>query len=109
MVERRFSELGVKFIVQGQENKGLALQHLANELALEKKDVGYMGDDYPDLSALNIAGFFASVPNAPSLVQEAASFVTTKPGGQGAVRELCESLLEAQGLNALALCSGEDV
>ena len=82
MVERRFSELGVKFIIQGQENKGLALQHLANELALEKKDVGYMGDDYPDLSALNIAGFFASVPNAPSLVQEAACFVTTKSGGK---------------------------
>ena len=109
MVERRFSELGVKFIIQGQENKGLALQHLANELALEKKDVGYMGDDYPDLSVLNIAGFFASVPNAPSLVQEAACFVTTKPGGQGAVRELCESLLEARGLNALALCNGDDV
>ncbi len=109
MVERRFSELGVDFVIQGREDKGQALQNLMNELALEKKDVGYMGDDFPDLTALDIAGFFASVPNAPSQVQEAASFVTLKSGGQGAVRELCEFLLEAQGFDALALFRGDTV
>ena len=109
MVERRFSELGVDFVIQGREDKGQALQNLMNELALEKKDVGYMGDDFPDLTALDIAGFFASVPNAPSKVQEAASFVTLKSGGQGAVRELCEFLLEAQGFDALALFRGDTV
>jgi 3-deoxy-D-manno-octulosonate 8-phosphate phosphatase (KDO 8-P phosphatase) len=109
MVERRFSELGVDFVIQGREDKGQALQNLMNELALEKKDVGYMGDDFPDLTALDIAGFFASVPNAPAQVQEAASFVTLKSGGQGAVRELCEFLLEAQGFDALALFRGDTV
>ena len=109
MVEKRFSELGVDFVIQGREDKGQALENLANELALKKKDIGYMGDDFPDLSALRISGFFATVPNAPSQVQEAASFVTNKSGGQGAVRELCEFLLEAQGFDPLALYRGDSV
>jgi 3-deoxy-D-manno-octulosonate 8-phosphate phosphatase (KDO 8-P phosphatase) len=109
MVERRFSELGVDFVIQGREDKGQALQHLANELALEKKDMGYMGDDFPDLTTLDVADFFASVPNAPSQVQEAASFVTIKMGGHGAVRELCDFILEAQGFDALALYRGDSV
>jgi 3-deoxy-D-manno-octulosonate 8-phosphate phosphatase (KDO 8-P phosphatase) len=109
MVERRFSELGVDFVIQGREDKGQALLHLANELALEKKDIGYMGDDFPDLTTLEVAGFFASVPNAPPQVQESASFVTIKTGGHGAVRELCDFILEAQGFDALALYRGDSV
>jgi len=107
MVERRFHELGVDFVVQGREDKGHALLHLAQELSLVKKDIGYMGDDFPDLSTIEFAGFFASVPNAPLRVQEAAAFVTRKQGGQGAVRELCEFLLEAQGFDSLALYRGD--
>jgi 3-deoxy-D-manno-octulosonate 8-phosphate phosphatase (KDO 8-P phosphatase) len=109
MVERRFSELGVDFVIQGRKDKGQALLRLANELALEKKDIGYMGDDFPDLTTLDVTGFFASVPNAPSQVQEAASFVTIKTGGHGAVRELCDFILEAQGFDALALYRGDDL
>lgn len=109
MVERRFSELGVDFVIQGREDKGQALLHLTNELALEKKDIGYMGDDFPDLTTLDVAGFFASVPNAPPQVQESASFVTIKTGGHGAVRELCDFILEAQGFDALALYRGDSV
>jgi 3-deoxy-D-manno-octulosonate 8-phosphate phosphatase (KDO 8-P phosphatase) len=109
MVEKRFSELGVDFVIQGREDKGQALENLANKLALEKKDIGYIGDDFPDLSTLHITDFFATVPNAPSQVQEAASFVTVKSGGQGAVRELCEFLLEAQGFDPLALYRGDSV
>jgi 3-deoxy-D-manno-octulosonate 8-phosphate phosphatase (KDO 8-P phosphatase) len=109
MVERRFSELDVDFVIQGREDKGQVLQHLANELALEKKDIGYMGDDFPDLTTLDVAGFFASVPNAPPQIQEAASFVTIKTGGHGAVRELCDFILEAQGFDALALYRGDSV
>jgi 3-deoxy-D-manno-octulosonate 8-phosphate phosphatase (KDO 8-P phosphatase) len=109
MVEKRFSELGVDFVIQGREDKGQALENLANKLALEKKDIGYIGDDFPDLSTLHITDFFATVPNAPLQVQEIASFVTVKSGGQGAVRELCEFLLEAQGFDPLALYRGDSV
>jgi 3-deoxy-D-manno-octulosonate 8-phosphate phosphatase (KDO 8-P phosphatase) len=109
MVEKRFSELGVDFVIQGREDKGQALENLANKLALEKKDIGYIGDDFPDLSTLHITDFFATVPNAPLQVQEIASFVTVKSGGEGAVRELCEFLLEAQGFDPLALYRGDSV
>ena len=109
MVEKRFSELGVDFVIQGKEDKGQALENLANELALEKKDIGYMGDDFPDLSALHITDFFVTVPNAPLKVQGVASFVTVRSGGQGAVRELCEFLLEAQGFDPLALYRRDSV
>ena len=62
-----------------------------------------MGDDFPDLTTLPVAGFFASVPNAPKKVRNHASFVSLASGGHGAVRELCEFVLEAQGFNPLEL------
>ena len=109
MVEQRFTELKVDFIIQNREDKGQALGELAAKLDFQQKDLGYMGDDFPDLATLDVAGFFASVPNAPYLVQEAAAFVTKSSGGHGAVRELCEFLLEAQGFDALKLYQMESV
>lgn len=109
MVEQRFTELKVDFIIQNREDKGQALGELAAKLDFQQKDLGYMGDDFPDLATLDVAGFFASVPNAPYLVQEAAAFVTKSSGGHGAVRELCEFLLEAQGFDALKLYQVESV
>lgn len=107
MVERRFSELGVDFIIQGREDKGNALQQLADQLSLQHQEVGYMGDDFPDLTTRDRADFFATVPNAPAQVQQAASFVTVKSGGHGAVRELCEFLLQSQGVDPLRLYQGD--
>ena len=66
-----------------------------------------MGDDFPDLTTLDSADFFATVPNAPAQVQQAASFVTVKSGGHGAVRELCEFLLQSQGVDPLRLYQGD--
>ena len=109
MVEQRFTELKVDFVIQNREDKGQALGELAAKLNFQQKDLGYMGDDFPDLATLDIAGFFASVPNAPHLVQEEAAFVTKSLGGHGAVRELCEFLLEAQGFDALKLYQMESV
>jgi 3-deoxy-D-manno-octulosonate 8-phosphate phosphatase (KDO 8-P phosphatase) len=109
MVEQRFTELKVDFVIQNREDKGQALGELAAKLDFQQKDLGYMGDDFPDLATLDVAGFFASVPNAPYLVQEAAAFVTKSSGGHGAVRELCEFLLEAQGFDALKLYQVESV
>ena len=109
MVEQRFTELKVDFVIQNREDKGQALGELAAKLNFQQKDLGYMGDDFPDLATLDVAGFFASVPNAPCLVQEEATFVTNSLGGHGAVRELCEFLLEAQGFDALKLYQMESV
>ena len=103
MVERRFFELDVDHVIQGRQDKGQALKELGEELLLTKKNLGYMGDDFPDLTTLPVAGFFASVPNAPKKVRNHASFVSLVSGGHGAVRELCEFVLEAQGFDPLEL------
>lgn len=101
MVTHRFTELGADHIIQAREDKGQAIAELAETLALDKKELGYMGDDYPDVSAAKHVGFFASVPNAPISVQDLASFVSSARGGEGAVREVCEHILVARGLDPL--------
>ncbi len=107
MVTQRFSELGVDFIIQAREDKGIALTELANSLSLLPIDFGYMGDDFSDLSAAAIVSFFASVPNGASVVQDKAAYVTKLPGGQGAVREVCEFILLARGIDPLRLFEEE--
>ena len=109
MVKQRFTELNVDFVIQNREDKGQALAELAGKLDFEQKDLGFMGDDFPDLTTLDVAGFFASVPNAPCLVQEKAAFVTNSLGGHGAVRELCEFLLKEQGFDLLKLYQMESL
>ncbi|MDB9861877.1 HAD-IIIA family hydrolase [Litorivicinus sp.] len=98
MVEKRFEELDVNFIFQAREDKGAALLEIAATLNLTRDDLGYMGDDYPDLSAAEVCGFFASVPNSPEIVRAQADYITQSQGGHGAVRELAEFILIAQGL-----------
>ena len=99
MVEHRFAELGIAHIISGRDDKRQALEELADALSLSLIECGYMGDDLPDLAAGQLAGFFASVPNACPAVIEAAHFVTVRQGGQGAVREVCRFLLEARGFD----------
>jgi 3-deoxy-D-manno-octulosonate 8-phosphate phosphatase (KDO 8-P phosphatase) len=99
----RFEELGIHHLLQGREDKGHALLEIADTLNCTQDGLGFMGDDYPDLTTLPHVAFFASVPNAPILVQEHAQFVSTKPGGQGAVREVCEHILRAQGIDPWTL------
>ena len=58
---------------------------------------GYMGDDLPDLPLLVRCGFAATVPEAPEAIRARAHYVTRRPAGHGAVREVCELILAAQG------------
>lgn len=97
MVERRAKELGVAHLIQGRDDKFVALQTLADKLGLSLSECAYMGDDLPDLKAVREAGFGVSVPNGCVQTQAVADFVTTKTGGRGAVREICELILQAQG------------
>lgn len=97
MVQRRATELGIHHVVQGRDDKFAALSKLADELGLSLEECAYMGDDLPDLKAIKEAGLGVSVPNGMAFVQQQADFVTTKHGGEGAVREVCELILQAQG------------
>lgn len=97
MVSRRAKELGIHHIEQGRHDKGTALKALSDQLGLPLSACAYCGDDLPDVGALMTAGLSISVPNAPSYVREVAHHVTGRIGGDGAVREVCELLLQAQG------------
>jgi len=97
IVNRRGAELGIQYIKQGIRNKVETLESLANQLGLDMSQVGFMGDDLIDLSAMQMAGFAASVPNAPSYIAQAAHWVAKRPGGSGAARECCDLILASQG------------
>jgi len=98
LVERRARDLGVHFCYQGVQAKRETLDEILDELKLQPAQAGYMGDDLLDLGALGRAGFAATVPAAPAAVRSRCHYVTSAPGGGGAVREVCELILGAQGL-----------
>ena len=97
VIERRAAELGVHRVFQGARDKGDVLERFFREEGARPEQTAYLGDDLVDLPALRRAGFAAAVGDAVPEVQEAADWVAAAPGGRGAVRELVEFILMAQG------------
>ncbi|HQQ62608.1 MAG TPA: HAD-IIIA family hydrolase [Pseudomonadales bacterium] len=97
MVARRASELGIDILLQGREDKWVAVQSIQQQLGLLSSEIAYMGDDLPDLSAIRHVGLGVAPANAVALVRSHAKLVTRAAGGAGAVREACEFILAAQG------------
>lgn len=84
------------------EDKRAVLLELASRLGIAPAQCGYMGDDVVDLPVLRACGFSATVPEAEPLVKRHVQYVASRPAGRGAVREVCEYILAAQGrLDAL--------
>lgn len=96
LVERRAKNLGIVHVLQGREDKLVAMQELTLQLGIALKDVAYIGDDWPDLPAILAAGFGVTVANAHKELLMRADYVTALEGGRGAVREVCDLLLRAQ-------------
>lgn len=96
-LEHRAKNLGVDFLYQSREDKLVALKELMQEADVTSSQVAYIGDDLPDLSAIQYVGLGGSVVNADPFVQQHANWVSSKVGGHGAVREFCEFILDAQG------------
>ena len=101
LVARRASELGITLIVQGREDKLTALQETLNaidkESRLPMEQIAFLGDDLPDVAVIRRVGLGVAVANARPFVVENAHWQTTTSGGHGAVRELAEMILQAQG------------
>ncbi len=93
----RANELKIPHIVQGRIDKITALQELATKLNLTADQIVYMGDDDIDTPAIEWAGIGVSVPDAMPLPFAAANYITRRPAGRGAVREVCEHILSARG------------
>ena len=95
-VNRRVQDLGIKYVFQKAKNKLEIFENLLKELNLTPSEVGYMGDDWLDLPLLVRVGFAATVDDAVPEVLQVAHYVTKRQGGRGAVREVCDLILEAQ-------------
>jgi 3-deoxy-D-manno-octulosonate 8-phosphate phosphatase (KDO 8-P phosphatase) len=93
---RRAHELKVDFLYQDRASKVQAIERILREAKCEWSEVCYMGDDIVDLGALRRAGVAACVPEGTPEALRLAHYVTKRPGGQGAVREVIELILKAQ-------------
>jgi len=97
MVELRAANLGIAHLFQGVDDKRAVMRVLREQLGISVEQSGYMGDDVVDLPVLRDCGFSASVSDGHAFVHEHVDFVTAHGGGRGAVRELCDFILAAQG------------
>ncbi|GAA0354564.1 3-deoxy-manno-octulosonate-8-phosphatase KdsC [Bowmanella denitrificans] len=95
IVEDRMRALGLRYIIQGQEDKQQALQDIAGQMKLNTEQIAAMGDDMPDLGMFRQAGIKISVPDGHPVVIQQADFITRCQGGFGAVREVCDMILQA--------------
>ncbi len=95
-VRARAGELGIGHVIQGSQDKGRSFADLLRELGLDAARAAILADDLPDLPIMRRAGYAMAVADASPEVRELAAFVTTSPGGQGAVREAIEHLLRAK-------------
>ena len=93
MVERRARELGIAHLVQGREDKLSALSDLVDQMNLSLDQVAYIGDDLPDLTAIESVKLGACPADAAIEVKLKANWVSTVAGGDGCVRELCDLLV----------------
>jgi 3-deoxy-D-manno-octulosonate 8-phosphate phosphatase (KDO 8-P phosphatase) len=100
MVTERTAELGIAHVYQGQQDKLACYEQLIHALQLEAAQTCYTGDDLPDLRVMDRVGLSIAVANAHPWVAGRAHWRTTLAGGAGAVREVCDLLLAAQGRSA---------
>ncbi len=97
IVANRMKALNVAHIIQGQEDKLPALKELASKLNISLTEIAYIGDDIPDLACINAVSLGISVADAHPLVIQSANYITFCKGGFGAVREVCDLIMQSQG------------
>lgn len=97
IVTLRARELGIDRVTQGARDKLAGFDAIVRAAGLDAADCGYVGDDWPDLPVLARAGFAATVADAVPEVRERAHWIAAARGGRGAVREIAQFVLRAQG------------
>jgi 3-deoxy-D-manno-octulosonate 8-phosphate phosphatase (KDO 8-P phosphatase) len=96
----RARELKIPHLIQGRLDKAEALRSLLADLNVAPEEACYMGDDEIDAAAIRLAGIGVAPPEAMPLALAAADYVTKKPAGRGAVREVCDLIYHARGSSA---------
>ena len=102
-LSRRAKDLAINHLFMGVDNKRDTFDALLKILSLSPAQVAGLGDDVIDLPFLTRCGFAAAVPSAPAYVRERVHYVTSAGGGQGAAREFCDLIMQAQGTWDIAL------
>jgi 3-deoxy-D-manno-octulosonate 8-phosphate phosphatase (KDO 8-P phosphatase) len=97
-LRHRCDNLGIELVLDGVKDKSVVLEDIVQKLHTASDEIAFLGDDLPDLPLMRRVGLSISVADAHPLVTAEAQLVTTSPGGGGAVREVCEAVLKAQGL-----------
>ena len=97
IVSRRAAELGIELVYQGAKDKSLPFNEIMQKLDLSPEEIAYVGDDIIDLPVMRKVGFAATVADAADDVKPFADMITKRPGGRGAVREICDFLLKESG------------
>ena len=102
-VEHRAKNLGITELHQGIKFKLPVLEQIVKERGLSMEEVSYMGDDLPDICILEKVGLACCPNDAVDEVKNICNFVSTKNGGCGAIRELCDFVLNSQGVEPLSI------
>lgn len=93
VIDHRMKQLGISHYYRGQVNKLAAYQDLKQKLGFTDEEFAYIGDDWPDWEIMKQVGLSIAVGDAVEKVAKLADWKTHKPGGRGAVREVCEALM----------------
>src|SRR5919205_3206324 len=97
LVERRARELGMAYVKQGTWDKIKEFEEVLREAGASDEEVAFIGDDVTDIPLMQRSALAVAVADAVEETRRAAHYVTGLPGGFGAVREVCELILKAQG------------
>ena len=99
IVEKRAQELGIDFLFQGIKNKKETLEKIVAKLDIGMEEVAAIGDDLNDLSMLKTVGKSFTPANGMEIIKRNVDVVLTKSGGEGAVREMIDIIVEKNGLS----------
>lgn len=103
IVVKRAADLGISHVYQGIHDKRVGFAELLQVTGATPEECGYIGDDVIDLPLFTRVGFAVTVPSGHPEVQHRAHYVTRNAGGRGAVREVCDLVMRAQGTYEQAL------
>jgi 3-deoxy-D-manno-octulosonate 8-phosphate phosphatase (KDO 8-P phosphatase) len=96
-VALRMKNLGIEHVYQGHENKRAAFNEIIEKIGITSEQAAHVGDDLLDLPIMIRVGLSIAVSDANFAVKQRADWCTTLPGGHGAVREVCDFIMQAQG------------
>lgn len=97
VVRLRMASLGITHVYQGHRDKLPPFEELKAAVKLTSDQIAYVGDDVVDLPVMSRVGLAIAVQDAHAFTKQHAHWITSSNGGQGAAREVCELLMEAQG------------